>query len=172
VLAAAPLAHGQEVAARRTASDLGMLIDPSKPMQIVAEEFEVQRGDHGGDLITFSRNVRATQDGLRLTCDWLEALYPPEGGNAQRITARGSVQLEQPGTTITCTELLYDSPACRVLCTSDPAVVIRGEDVLKGQEIELDLCKGTLTVRGGAALQLRPSPKPAAEAAEESETGG
>ena len=61
LLVAAPLAQGQEKAAQRTAVDLGMLIDPSKPMQIVAEEFEVQRGDHGGDLITFSRNVRATQ---------------------------------------------------------------------------------------------------------------
>ena len=116
--------------------------------------------------------MRATQDNLRLTCDWLEALYPPDGGNAQRITARGSVRLEQPGTTITCTELIYDSPACRVLCTSEPAVVVRGDDVLKGREIELDLCKGTLKVRGGAALQLRPSPRPAADAAEESETGG
>lgn len=165
LLLVAPTALAQEVetGARRAADDLGVLIDPSKPMQIVAEEFQVERGPDGGDLITFTRSVRATQDNLQLTCDWLEARYPPGGGNAQLITARGTVELVQPGTKITCSELVYDSPACRVQCTSEPAVVTRGQDVLRGREIELDLCKGTLKVRGGAAIQLRPSPEPAAD---------
>ena len=67
----------------------------------------------------------------------------------------------QPGTELTCTELIYERVACTVTCTSDqgPAVVVRGDDVMRGREIESNLCDGKLRVRGGAAIELKPSPK-------------
>lgn len=160
LLLAAPAARA-EGDPGRAATDLGIVIDPSKPLKIRAEEFEASRHEGGGDVITFSRSVVATQEELRLTCNWLEARYPEGGGNPDRITARGSVRATQPGTELTCTELVYDRVACTVTCTSDqgPAVVVRGEDVMRGREIETNLCDGKLRVRGGAAVELKPSPK-------------
>ena len=161
--AAAPPEAGtaQQTAAnaRRAATDLGLVIDPSKPMNIQADEFEAARAEGGGDVITFSRSVVATQEDMRLSSDWLEARYPKGGGNPERITARGSVRVTQPGTEIVCGELVYDSRACRITCSSDvgTAVVTRGQDVIKGREIEIDLCANKLRVRGRAAIELRPA---------------
>ena len=154
--------------ARRAATDLGLLIDPSKPMNIQADEFEAARREGGGDVITFSRSVRVIQEDMILRSDWLQAQYPEGGGNPERITARGSVRLTQPGTEVECGELVYDARACRVTCSSDTgtAVVTRGKDVMRGREIEMDLCSNQLRVRGRAAIELRPaserdSPAPA-----------
>jgi len=145
--------------ARRAATDLGLVIDPAKPMNIQADEFEAARAEDGGDIITFSRSVLATQEDMTLRTDWLEAQYPEGGGNPERITARGSVRVTQPGTEIICGELVYDARACRVTCTSETgtAVVKRGEDVMKGREIQMDLCANKLRVRGRAAIELRPA---------------
>ena len=160
LLLAAPLARAGDDPGR-AATDLGIVIDPSKPLKIRAEEFEASRQEGGGDVITFSRSVVATQEQLRLTCNWLEARYPEGGGNPDRITARGSVHATQPGAEMTCTELVYDRLACTITCTSDqgPAVVVRGDDVMRGREIETNLCDGKLRVRGGAAIEFKPSPK-------------
>ena len=110
---------------------------------------------------------------MRLTCDWLEARYPKGGGNPDRITARGNVHATQPGSELTCTQLVYDRAGCTVTCTSDagPAVVVRGNDIMRGREIETNLCDGKLRVRGGAAIELKPSraetPEPVIEPEEE-----
>jgi lipopolysaccharide export system protein LptA len=140
------------------ASDLGIMIDPTKPMDIRAEEFEAGRSPSGGDIITFRRQVVAKQEDMLLRCDWLQAIYPPGGGNPTKISARGDVKLTQTGRELSCQDLAYDAENCRVLCTSDPAVVRRGEDEMRGREIELDLCKGTVIVRGDAIIQLKPAP--------------
>lgn len=146
--------------ARRAAGQLGLSFDPSRPMQIEADEFEATRGEQGGDVITFHRNVLATQEELRLQCDWLEAQYAPGGGNPERIIARGSVRMSQDDTRVSCAELVYESDSCRVLCTGERvrAQITRGQDVMRGREIEMNLCKGTLRVRGSASIELRPEP--------------
>ena len=153
------------------ASELGIAIDPDKPLKIRAEEFEATRTKGGGDIITFHRSVVAIQEDVRLTCDWVEARYPKGGGNPDWITARGSVRATQPGSELTCAELVYDRAGCTVTCTGDPgpAVVVRGEDVIRGREIETNLCDGKLRVRGGAAIEMKPSRAEDESAAEASE---
>lgn len=158
LLLAAPVVQAQG-GPEQAVSDLGITIDPSKPLNIRAEEFEATRLEGGGDIITFRGSVVAVQEDLRLTCDWLEARYPKGGGNPDRITARGNVHAIQPGSELTCTQLVYDRAGCTVTCTSDagPAVVVRGNDIMRGREIETNLCDGKLRVRGGAAIELKPS---------------
>ena len=148
--------------AQRGARDLGIMIDPSKPMNIRAEVFEAVSRDSGGDVFTFNRKVVATQEEMTLECDWLEAKYSQRGGAPERITARGSVRMSQTGTELSCNELIYESPACRVTCTADSglATVTRGGDVIRGRSIQMNLCEGILRVQGSASIELVPRPEP------------
>lgn len=159
-----------EDAAREGAAGLGISIRSDQPMQIDAEELEAVRDQNGGERVTFRRAVRARQGDLDLRCDWLEALYPEGGGRGPvRITARGSVRATQGDTAVACTEMVYDERDCRLTCSSStgPAVVRRGEDVIRGREIAFDLCKGALKVKGGAQVQVRPEAEPAPQEASE-----
>ncbi len=165
LLLLAPSALAQD-AARDAAAEVGLLFDPERGLDIESDELEAVRSPDGGDRIVFRGGVRAVQQDTRLACDWLETLYPDGGGAPQRITARGSVHMTGSQTEIRCSEMVYEASACRVTCRGDgqDAVVTKAEDVIRGREIELDLCTNTVRVRGGAAIRLRPRPDSATDA--------
>jgi lipopolysaccharide export system protein LptA len=150
----------QPVAAQNAAEQLGVLFDRDRPIDVRSDEFEAERGEGAGagDRVVFRGKVVALQDPTRLSCDWLEARYPAGGGAPERLTARGNVQLTGNASRMECGELIYDGPACRLTCRrgEDPAAIQRGDDLLRGDEIELDLCSDTVRVRGGAAIRVSP----------------
>ena len=162
LLAASPAAA--QSAAETAAGEIGQLFDPTRGMQIESQELEAVRVEQGGDRVVFRGGVSVVQEATRLTCDWLEARYGPDGGAPERFSARGHVHVAGPETQIACAELVYDGPACRVTCRgeSPPASIRKGDDTLRGEEIELDLCSKTVRVRGGASITVGPQPVEAA----------
>jgi lipopolysaccharide export system protein LptA len=135
-----------------TADRFGLSVARNAPLTIEAVELEAMRDDQGRERVVFRRQVRVEQGGLRLGCDWLEAIYPDgAGGRPDRITARGAVRIAQADTAVDCTEVVFQNAACTATCTSDkgPAVLRRGENVIEGDEILFDICTGMLKVRNG-----------------------
>ena len=154
----AALAPAQE-ALRSSPADLGLRIDKNKPLNVNADEFEAQRGEGGRDVFEFRRNVTATQDDLRLTCEWLQVRYATEGRETERIEGRGNVKLEQGANSVSCEEFVYDEPTCLATCKGSavPASVVRNGDTIDGKQIDLDLCSGNVKVRGDVRIKLRPA---------------
>lgn len=150
----------------RAARDLGLFFDQRRPLDVRADELEAVRAEDGADRVVFRGAVQALQDETKLSCDWLEALYPKGGGAPEQLTARGNVQVAGNQSRMSCEELVYQAGPCLLTCRSagEPATVERGEDVLRGREIEVDLCRNSVRVRGGASIRVGPE-APAAEAA-------
>ena len=172
-LLALPAAAGAQDAAQSAAREIGLLFDASRGMNIESEELEALRPSEGGDRVVFRGRVVVVQLPTRMVCDWLEAQYPDGGGAPQRITARGGVRITGRETLVRCDEMVYESAACRVTCRGDEqfASITKAEDTLSGREIEFDLCRNTVRVRGGAAIRVGPRPDTAeAEAEAELET--
>jgi lipopolysaccharide export system protein LptA len=141
---------------------LGIAAPESGPMSVASEELDVLRDDTGRERVVFRRNVRFEQGGLRLGCDWLEVIYPKgTGGKPDRITARGAVKLTHADSEARCTEAIFDNGTCTAVCSSSagPAMLRRGENVIKGDEIVFDLCSGQLKVRGRARVDMNSADK-------------
>lgn len=142
------------------AQRLGLRLDKSQPYSIRADEFEVVREASGAERFTFQRNVEFLQGDLRMECDWAEALQPSSAASGpDRVVARGNVRLHWSGGEATCADAEFDRKAQRVLCRGgeQPARVVRGDDVVGGREIELDLAHAVYKVRGGATVMMRPA---------------
>lgn len=138
---------------------LGFSLTKGAPMTINAEELEAMRDEKTGrERVVFRGDVEVLQGDLRVDCDWLEILYPGgSGGKASRVNARGSVRIKQFGNELRCTEAVMDNEACTAECISaeGPASLRRGEEIVEGEKILIDLCKGILKVRG-AKVQFGP----------------
>jgi lipopolysaccharide export system protein LptA len=147
---------GRDEAAQR----LGLRLDKGQPYSIRADEFEVVRDASGAERFTFQRNVEFVQGDLRMDCDWAEALQPSGAASGpDRVAARGNVRLHWSGGEATCADAEFDRKAQRVLCRGgeQPAQIVRGDDVVGGREIELDLAHAVYKVRGGASVTMRPA---------------
>jgi lipopolysaccharide transport protein LptA len=152
-------------AAQKSAARLGLTIDSRAPMDIEADELEAVRGEAAGERVVFRKNVRVKQEDLRISCDWLEAVYPKQaGGRPDRIRAKGNVHMRQADTEVVCEEAEFGKDQCQLECMggSKLAVLKRGDDIVRGTQIDFDLCSGTLRVKG-ARLQIRPKPAQAAK---------
>jgi len=152
-------------AAQQSAARLGLTIDSRAPMDIEADELEAVRGEEAGERVVFRKNVKVKQEDLRISCDWLEAVYPKQaGGRPDRIRAKGNVRMRQAETEVVCEEAEFGKDGCQLVCIggSKLAELKRGDDIVRGSQIDFDLCSGTLRVKG-ARLQIRPrrAPKPA-----------
>lgn len=145
------------------AQRLGLRFDKSQPYSIRADEFEVVREASGSERFTFQRNVEFLQGDLRMECDWAEAVQPTAAPNGpDRVVARGNVRLHWSGGEATCADAVFDRAGQRVQCNGGEkgAKIVRGDDVVGGREIELDLAHSVYKVRGGASVTMRPTQEP------------
>lgn len=151
----------------RHAHRLGISLGSDAPMKIRSDELEaVVEGAQ--ERVLFLHNVEVLQEDLRLTCDWLEAVYTEDhSGGPASIHARGTVRLRQADTDVDCTDLQFDRVAGEVVCTAGDgwAVLRRGEDVVEGKRIEFDLRNNVVRVRGGARVRMRAEKQTAEEGA-------
>lgn len=166
--AAASAAPGSGAPIEQTAERLGLDLEQDAAWNISSDELEYRRGDDGRERVLFHRSVEATQGNLRILCEELEAIYPGQegraalsgGGGPERILARGSVRILQPGIELLCAAALVDRTAQRALCRGGtegaPARLTRDRDVVTGREIEYDARTGTFKVRGGASVTVTP----------------
>lgn len=126
-----------------------------QPIEITADSLEVVQADR---IATFVGNVDAVQGDLVLSADRLKVHYRGSGddepasgstGTIRRIEATGNVVLTSPEETAEGEVGVYDVAA--QLVTLDGAVVLtRGENVIRGDRLELDLATGVSRVVANA----------------------
>ncbi len=140
--------------------------DNSLPIEITADRLEVVQPDR---VATFTGSVDAVQGEMVLSADQLRVHYnkdgqdaaPPGagGGSIRRIEAEGNVFLSSPTQTAQGKTGVYDVASGQV--TLEGSVVLtQGDDVIRGDRLEVDLASGHSRVlaaapsgAGGAAPQ-------------------
>ena len=126
--------------------------DTKQPIEINADSLEIRQDSN---VAIFSGNVTAAQGRLRLSADSLRVLYreEKEGGEAvkatiSRIDAIGNVFISSPTETAQGASGVYDVDSGMITLTGS-VVVIRGENVIRGNRVALDLNSGRITMDGG-----------------------
>jgi lipopolysaccharide export system protein LptA len=121
--------------------------DGAAPIEIVADSLVVRQDER---LAIFSGNVDATQGERSLRADELKVFYADEraggGQGIRRIEASGRVVVAEPGQTAQGDRGVYDPTAGRIRLDGN-VVLTRGDNVVRGGQLEMDLATGTATVR-------------------------
>lgn len=121
--------------------------DSKAPIEIVADSLVVRQDER---LAIFSGNVDATQGERSLRADELKVFYAEErsagGQGIRRIEATGRVLVAEPGQTAQGDRGVYDPVAGRIQLDGN-VVLTRGDNVVRGGQLEMDLVTGTAVVR-------------------------
>lgn len=126
--------------------------DTDKPFEISADSLEVQQDEN---IATFAGNVDARQGNMRLKADRLMVHYRGDkSGEAStsaisRIDASGSVFIASGRETAQGEAGVYDVENGLVILTRN-VVLTRGENVIRGDRLVLNLVTGQTRVEGGA----------------------
>lgn len=128
--------------------------DSKAPLSILSDELDARQTE-GRRTLVFQRGVRVTQGDLTLSCDRLEAFYPAEGNQPDRLTAVGAVHVVQGRQQAWCDQAVYDRAKQRLTCEGN-ARFRDGDDQLSGRRIDIDLAKETINVTGGAEIVIQP----------------
>jgi lipopolysaccharide export system protein LptA len=142
VLGCGTFAQAQEGAAR---------LDTALPIEIVADTLEISQDQQ---LAIFTGNVVATQGQILLNADRVVVHYSAGGGGGvpaiSSIDAEGNVFFTTNFETAQGDLGTYDVENGMVTLTGT-VVLTRGDNVLRGTKLVLNLLTGTSTVEGGAA---------------------
>lgn len=130
--------------------DLGW--DAGKPLSIHSDELEYVQGK-GVRRLLFRNNVSVEQDGMTISSARLEAFYPPNGNQPDRLVAEGDVRLAKGERRARCARAVYER-AREVLTCEGGAELQQGESRLSGDVIEIDLGADRVRVRGAASVTL------------------
>lgn len=121
--------------------------DGKAPIEIVADSLVVRQNER---LAIFSGNVDATQGQRSLRADELKVFYGEEsaggGQGIRRIEATGRVLVVEPGQTAQGDRGVYEPAAGRIQLDGN-VVLTRGDNVVRGGQLEMDLATGTAVVR-------------------------
>ena len=130
--------------------------DSSLPIEITADRLDVAQPDR---IATFTGNVDAVQGDMVLSADLLRVFYngdgqggPPAavgGGSIRRIEAEGNVFLSSPRQTAQGKRGVYDV-ASDQLTLNGSVVLTQGDDVVRGDRLEVDLASGHSRVLAAA----------------------
>ena len=101
----------------------------------------------------FRNHVSVEQDGMTITSTRLEAFYPPDGNQPDRLVAEGDVRLAKGERVARCARAIYE-PKREVLTCEGGAELQQGQSRLSGDVIEIDLGADRVRVRGAAAVTL------------------
>jgi lipopolysaccharide transport protein LptA len=127
-----------------------------EPLKIESERLEAVQKD-GRRKLVFRDEVHVQQGDLSIRCSVLEAFYPKDGNQPDRLVARGNVRMVQAAAnqSASCDLAVYDRRRDRFTCSGN-ASFRDGDNTLRGAEIDVDLDKETVTVKGGAELFIHP----------------
>lgn len=127
-----------------------------QPIQIDADRLDVEQNSQ---LATFSGNVDARQGDIRLRASQLKVWYrsggAPKGaaadvgGSIVRIDALGQVLVTSPQETARGDVGIYDVASREITLTGE-VVLTRGENVIRGQKLVMDMDTGVSRMQGGA----------------------
>ncbi len=133
------------------AQQQGTKQDRLQPIEIEADNLEIQQDKQ---LAIFAGNVRAIQGALRLQAETLRVHYlsgknrVKNGQSIAQIDAIGQVFFSSERETVQGDEGVYDVTAGIITLTGD-VVLTRGESVIRGRKIVLNLETGLSTVESG-----------------------
>lgn len=140
-------------AAAQTVGFGAMRADPGAPIEMTADALRVNQAT--GEAV-FTGNVRIGQGGMRLSAETVTVVYAEGGQNRIRsLNASGKVTLVSGEDAAEAAEAVYDVEGGTILLTGD-AIVTRGDSVLAGDRIEVDLDDGTASVSGRVRTVLQP----------------
>ena len=146
-VAAAALAAAADAGPAR--AEIGAGYDTSLPIEITADSLEVR---HEAQIAVFRGNVDAVQGELILHADQLTVYYQTNAENQNSIRlieADGNVFLSSPTETAQGEKGVYDIDADTVVLTGS-VVLTRGENVIRGDRLEMDLATGQSRVLSAA----------------------
>lgn len=122
--------------------------DQTLPIEITADSLDVAQNEQ---VATFAGNVDAVQGDLVLSAETLKVHYEGKnqggglaagtGGTINQIEASGDVILSSPEETAEGDVGVYDVPA-QLITLKGAVVLTRGENVLRGEHLELNLATG------------------------------
>jgi lipopolysaccharide export system protein LptA len=144
--------------APRAGEAQGLEHDDSQPIEISADSLEVEQDKQ---VATFAGNVDAVQGDLVLSARALRVYYEGKGGTVglaagssstiSKIEASGDVLLSSPEETAEGDLGIYDVPA-QLITLEGSVVLTRGDNVLHGERLELDLATGRSRMVGTTAV--------------------
>jgi lipopolysaccharide export system protein LptA len=137
--------------------------DTAKPLSIHSDELEYVR--KGMRRLLFRNNVNVEQDGMTIRSARLEAFYPADANQPDRLVAEGDVQLAKGGRKARCARAVYER-AREVLTCEGGAEIQQGQSSLRGEKIEIDLATDRVRVWGAASVTLEAGLLGVAEVAE------
>jgi len=122
------------------------------PLKITSDQLEAVQKD-GKRTLVFKKSVHVQQGDLSIRCGLLEAFYPKDGNQPDRLVARGQVRMAKASAdqAASCDLAVYDRTRDRFTCKGN-ASFRDGDNTLRGTEIDVDLKRETVQVRGGAEL--------------------
>ena len=131
--------------------------DSALPIEISADSLEVAQEDQ---IATFAGNVDAVQGDLVLSADTLKVHYDGgtsgvgvtagSGNSIRRIDAEGNVIIASPEETAEGRFGTYDVLA-KLVTLEGQVVLTRGDNVIRGERLELDLVSGKSRIIGSNA---------------------
>lgn len=122
--------------------------DTAQPIDITADKLEVREKE---DIAVFIGVVEAVQGDLRISADSVTVHYrKPEGGGTpsiSRLDMAGNAKLVSPSEEVASEWAIYDVEA-HLVTLGGSVVLARGETLLRGERLELDLESGITKFTG------------------------
>jgi len=130
-----------------------MRVDTDAPIRIESDTLEV---DDNAKLAVFAGKVRVTQEKMRLTAGRLEIRYRP-GANGRptelrSVVAVGGVRMSLNDQVATGARAHYDL-ATEIMTLSGNVVLSQGENVIRGDSVEVNLRTGKSRVVSSAVSE-------------------
>lgn len=143
-------------AAQQTATFGGLKADTRLPVEVSADALAVNQADGSA---TFTGNVLIGQGEMRLSAPEVRVIYAGENQSRIRsLTAAGGVTLVSGEDAAEAREAVYEVEAGLVTLTGD-VVLTRGQNVLAGERMVVDLGAGTASVEGRVRSVFQPGAK-------------
>lgn len=134
------------------AEDKRNIVDANQPIEITSNNLEVRQDQN---LAVFTGEVEAVQGRIKLTANEVKVWYQTAsqgknkvGGVIKRIDAFGEVFVSSPLETAQGSIGVYDVPA-KVITLSGKVVLTKGENVIRGEKLILNMVTGHSIVEGG-----------------------
>jgi len=130
----------------------GIAFDSDRPISIRADQLESIRSS-GARTLLFTQNVVVVQDDVTIKSNRLEAFYPPDSSQPERMVATGRVRMTNSKNKARCDRATYERSKEMLVCRGN-AELREGDDCVVGEWIEFDLESETVKVGGGAKVVI------------------
>ena len=132
--------------------DLNGNHDSQAPIKITADTLEVRQSDN---LAIFRGDVDAIQGEILLKADMLVVHYrensdSPDAPGISQIDAEGNVFVSSPNETAQGARGVYDVDN-KMIWLSGNVILTQGDNIIEGEELELDLVSGKSKVMSAAS---------------------